>query len=93
MLTLFHAPGSCSDGILLLLEEVGAHYTVETIDLAKGGQKDPGFLAKNPKGKVPSLLIDTGRVLTEFQSIAYWLAHAYPQAGLWPKDLDRESVG
>ena len=46
MLKLFHSPGACSDGILVLLEEIGAAYEVEIIDLAKGMQRDPTFLQK-----------------------------------------------
>ncbi|MCG3267380.1 glutathione S-transferase family protein [Yoonia sp. I 8.24] len=91
MLTLFHSPGSCSDGIFLLLEEVGAEYEVEVIDLKTGGQRDPAFLARNPKGKVPSLMREDGSVLTEFQTIAYWLANHFDQAGVWPEQLESQS--
>lgn len=91
MLTLFHSPGSCSDGILLLLEEVGAEYEVEVIDVKTGGQRDPAFLSRNPKGKVPSLMRKDGLVLTEFQTIAFWLANRFEQAGLWPEKLETQS--
>lgn len=90
MLTLFHSPGTCSDGILLLLEEVGATYTVEIIDVVKGMQRNPSFLAKNPKGKVPALMLKDGMVLTEFPTIAYWLAKSFDQAGLWPDKLETQ---
>lgn len=36
----------------------------------------PDYLALNPKGTIPTLLLDDGRALTEFQAIAYWLARA-----------------
>jgi glutathione S-transferase len=90
MLTLFHSPGSCSDGILLLLEEVGAKYEVKIIDVMKGMQRDPIFLNDNPKGKVPALMRKDGLVLTEFQAIAYWLACRYDQADLWPDKLETQ---
>ncbi|MEM8730682.1 MAG: glutathione S-transferase family protein [Pseudomonadota bacterium] len=83
---LFHAPGSCSNGILLLLEETGVTYEIESIDLAKGGQRAPAYLAQNPKGKVPALRTEDGQMVTEFPAVAYWIATAYPQAGLWPDD-------
>lgn len=83
---LFHAPGSCSNGILLLLEETGIGYDVETINLAKGAQRAPDYLAQNPKGKVPALRTDDGQVVTEFPAVAMWIGTAYPQADLWPAD-------
>jgi len=88
MLKLFHSPGACSDGILVLLEEIGAAYEVEIIDLAKGMQRDPTFLQKNPKGKVPSIIRSDGSCLTEFQTISYWLAREFNQSGIWPDDLE-----
>ncbi|SHK48367.1 glutathione S-transferase [Shimia gijangensis] len=90
MLTLFHSPGSCSDGILLLLEEVRAEYEVVVIDVMKGMQRTPEFLGKNPKGKVPALMRKDGLVLTEFQAIAFWLAKRFETAGLWPDLLETQ---
>ena len=55
MMRLFHAPGSCSDGIAFLLEEIGAEYDVQIIDLKTKAQLTPEYRAQNPKGKVPAL--------------------------------------
>lgn len=85
---LFHMPGACSTGILLLLEELGADYELQLIDLATGQQFSPEFRAINPKGKVPALLRDDGTLITEFRAIAFWLAHNNPEAGLLPRDLE-----
>lgn len=90
MLTFFHSPGSCSDGILLLLEETGAPYEIVETVVAKGQHKTPEYLAMNPKGKVPALRNPNGQIMTEFQSIAFWLANQYRGAGLWPDDLDQQ---
>lgn len=90
MLTLFHSPGSCSDGILLLLEEIGAPYELEIVDVKKGMQRDPAFLVQNPKGKVPTLMRNDGLVLTEFQAIAFWLARNFEEANLWPQQLEMQ---
>jgi glutathione S-transferase len=87
---LFHAPGSCSLGIRILLEEIGAPYDLAVIDLAAGAQRNPSYLAINSKGKVPALERDDGTVLTEFQAIALWLSRRFPAAGLWPTDLEGE---
>lgn len=81
---LFHAKGSCSLGIRILLEEIGASYELATLQLANGEQKAPDYLAQNPKGKVPALLRPDGRILTEYPVISLWLAQNFPQANLLP---------
>ncbi len=91
MLTLFHSPASCSNGILFLLNEIGASFDTRILDVRQGEQRSASYLSENPKGKVPALKIGNGSVLTEFQSIAYWLANAFPGAGLWPDDLEAQT--
>lgn len=86
MLTLFHSPGSCSNGILYLLEEAGIAFDTQVVNVRAGEQNTPEYRAQNPKGKVPALKLEDGTVLTEFQSIAYWIGQSVaPQ--LWPTDL------
>lgn len=83
---LYHAPGSCSLGIRVLLEEIGVPYDLAPVNLREGAQRKPEYLAQNPKGKVPALVRDDGTVLTEFQAISLWLARTHPEAGFWPED-------
>jgi glutathione S-transferase len=54
------------------------------IDLAKGEQKSPAFLAINPNGKVPAL-VDGGARLWEANAIMCYLAKAMGSE-LWPSD-------
>ena len=91
MLTFYHSPGSCSNGILLLLNEIGAAFDTWIVNVVRGDQRSDAYLAQNPKGKVPALKIDDETILTEFQTIAYWLANAHPDASLWPDDLMAQS--
>lgn len=91
MIKFFHSPGSCSDGILLLLQELQVEFETEIINLKKGMQHDPAFLAVNPKGKVPSLLLEDGSTLTEFQTIAYWLVATFKKSNLWPDALEKQA--
>ena len=88
---LFYAPNACSIGIHVLLEELGLPFDSEAIDLRKGQQYSEGYLAVNPKGKIPALVLDDGRLLTEFAAIAYWLAQTCPQAKLFPEKLDDQT--
>ncbi len=87
---LLYAPGACSLGIHVLLEEIGKPYETQSVDL-KGGQFKPEYTAINPKSKVPTLVRDDGSVLTEFPAIAYWLARTNPQSKLLPDDVDAQA--
>ena len=87
---LLYAPGACSLGIHLLLEEIGKPYEAELVNLREGAQFQPGFTTVNPKSKVPTLIRDDGSVLTEFPAIAFWLARTNPQAKLLPDDLESQ---
>ena len=55
MLTFYHSPQSCSNGILLLLHEVGAVFETKIVDVRAGDQRGATYLGLNPKGKVPAL--------------------------------------
>ncbi len=88
---LYYAPGACSIGIHVLLEELGKPYELEPVNLQKGAQYSPDFTAINPKSKVPTLERDDGSILTEFPAIAYWLARANPFANLLPDNIDLQA--
>jgi glutathione S-transferase len=88
---LLYAPGACSIGIHVLLEEIGKPYEAERVNLQGGAQFQAPFTSVNPKSKVPTLVRDDGSVLTEFPAIAYWLARTNPAAKLLPDDPDRQA--
>jgi glutathione S-transferase len=58
--------------VRLLLEEAGVEYTFKEVDLFKGENKSPEYLAKNPFGKVPTLEVD-GEVIYETPAITDYL--------------------
>ena len=82
-LTLFHAPNTRSTGTLLLLEELGAPYELQVIDMNAGEQRRPAYLAVNPMGKVPALMHGDA-LITEQVAIYIYLADLFPQVGLAP---------
>jgi glutathione S-transferase len=88
---LYYAPGACSIGIHVLLEEIGKPYEAEVVNLREGAQFKPEFTAVNPKSKVPTLVRDDGAVMTEYPSIAYWLARTNPNLKLLPDDFDGQA--
>ncbi len=83
MLTLFHAPGTCSLASLIILHEVGVEHDVHLVNTMAGGTRTPEYLAINPKGRVPALKTERG-ILTETPAILLYLAQIAPQAGLAP---------
>lgn len=88
---LYWGPHTCAIGIHILLEELGAAYETEKIDVAGGATHEPWFLAINPKGKVPTLIRDDGSVLTEFGAIGTWLVRTNPDADMAPRDPAEEA--
>ncbi len=88
---LYYAPGACSIGIHVLLEEIGKPYEAIPVALQEGEQYKPPFVEVNPKSKVPTLVKDDGSVLTEFPAIAYWLARTNPGQRLLPDGFDEQA--
>jgi glutathione S-transferase len=84
MLIFYFAPGSSAMATHIALHEVGAAFEPRLLSFKAKEQQRPDYLALNPEGKVPALVID-GRVLTEVAATLYYLAKTYPAAGLWPQ--------
>ena len=85
------AKATCTQRILILLEELELKYTLEKVDLAKGEQKSEEFLKMNPFGKVPVVKYGD-KVLFESRAIMRYIARnnaetvdLYPdvQADVW----------
>jgi glutathione S-transferase len=85
MLILYLSPGSSSMAPHIALNEIGVPFETHSLSFARKEHRQPEFLAINPEGKVPTLLID-GRRLTEVAGILFYLARRYPEAGLLPPD-------
>ena len=91
MLTLYFAPGSSSMAVHIALHEIGVAFDSRPLSFKSGDLRAPDFLALNPEGKVPVLLID-GRSLTEVAAILFYLAKRFPDAELLPRgDLEAEA--
>jgi glutathione S-transferase len=84
-LKLYFSPGACSLSPHIALCEGGLTFTTEQVDLrAKKTKSGADFLAVNPKGQVPALLLDDGSLLTEGPAIVQYIADLAPKAGLAP---------
>lgn len=88
-LTLYYAPGACSFVPHVALEAIRAATGTETdfrpIKLHKGEQKGPDYLAMNPNGQVPLLLVD-GKPLAQIVAICEYLDARFPEVGLLPRE-------
>ena len=81
--TLFHSPNTRSAGARALLEELDVPYDLHVLNMKKGEQREPKYLAVNPMGKVPAILHD-GALVTEQPAVYLYLADLYPQKGFAP---------
>ena len=86
----YMTPGSCSTGIHILLEECGLVFEAHIVNLLAGDQYKKDYLAINPKGNIPALVLDDGSALTEFSAIAWLLARSYPKRKLLPESIEGE---
>lgn len=68
----------------IALEEIGVPFETELLRMNAKQHKSPEYLAINPKGKVPALVVD-GQPLTENVAILTWLNRTYPEAKLLPE--------
>jgi glutathione S-transferase len=83
-ITFYYTPMSNATRVHWSLEELGVPYEKVKIDLRASEQKKPEFLAINPNGKVPAIVID-GTPMFESVAIQIALGERYGvEKGLWP---------
>lgn len=81
----FYAPQSNAERIHGSLKALGVPYEEVRIDLRAGDQKKPDFLAINPNGMVPTIILD-GTPMFESVAIQIALGERYGvEKGLWPR--------
>lgn len=83
MYTLYYSPGSAAMLVHLMLLETGAPHVLARVDLEAGEQRSPVYLALNPHGKVPTMIVD-GAPYAEAAALAMLLAERHPEAQLAP---------
>lgn len=89
--TLYYFPGAASMPVHWLLIELGVDYSLEKIDLRKDEQHSPQYLAINPAGKVPTLLID-GTPCYGSVALLIGLTDRYPDAKFAPLPTDKARI-
>jgi glutathione S-transferase len=82
---LYYSPGACSLSPHIALLEAGLPYDLVKVDLrAKKLENGDDFLGINPKGQVPTLVLDSGEVVTEGPVIVQMIADKVAAKNLAP---------
>ena len=84
-LQLYFAPGACSFVPHVGLEAAKAPFEPKLVKLHKGEQRTAEYLALNPNGQVPVLVVD-GRALTQIVALCDFIDRAFPAARLLPEE-------
>jgi glutathione S-transferase len=75
----------------LVLEHKRLPYQLHVLSLQSGELKQPGYLAINPRGKVPAL-VDDGFALWETSAIVAYLDERYPEYPVFPSGIAERAV-
>jgi len=77
--------------ITLFLEEAGLEYKIHPVNIGKGEQFQPGFLAISPNNRIPAIVdnapADDGKPISVFESGAILLYLAGKTGRFIPRDL------
>lgn len=85
IMKLYYAKGACSLAVRIVINELNLKCIYEAVDLkTKQTEEGANFLNVNPKGAVPTLLLDNGEVLTENSIIQQYLADKNSATRLLP---------
>ena len=76
--------------VSIMLEEIGLAYEVHPVDISRGDQMKPEYLAINPNNKIPAIIDSEGpdgKPFKLFESGAILLYLAEKTGKLWPADM------
>lgn len=87
---IYFSPLACSMASRIVIYEAGGEATFHRVDTQAGRTADGAdYRNINPKGLVPALRTDDGKILTENGAILQYLGDRYPEANLAPTGFDR----
>ncbi|MDH5824517.1 glutathione binding-like protein [Luteimonas sp. RD2P54] len=94
MIDLYYWPTPNGHKITLFLEEAGLEYRIKPVNIGKGDQFDPGFLAFSPNNKMPAIIdhapADGGEPVSVFESGAILLYLANKTGRFFGGDVRRK---
>lgn len=74
------------------LAEKGIEVEKRPIDLPSGENLKPEFLAINPRGLIPTLVLDDGTVIDESVSICRYFEELHPEPNLLGRDAKEKAI-
>jgi glutathione S-transferase len=96
MIDLYYWTTPNGHKITLFLEEAGIEYAVKPVNIGKGEQFDPAFLALSPNNRIPAIVdhdpADGGEPVSVFESGAILLYLAGKTGKFIPKDLRGQDI-
>ena len=72
--------------VRVFMAEKGVSCDIEQVDIIKGENLTPEFLAINPRGVLPTLVLDDGTVLDETVAICRYFEEVHPEPALMGTD-------
>jgi glutathione S-transferase/GST-like protein len=92
MIDLYTAATPNGHKVSIALEELELPYTLKVLDLSKGEQKLPEFLAINPNGRIPAIVDRDAGDFAVFESGACLIYLAEKTGKLLPADVKGRSL-
>ncbi len=83
-------PSARALAVVALKDHLALDCELRPIDLGRGDQLTPDYLALNPNRKMPTLE-DDGFIAWESNAILFYMAAKRPERGLWPADLKAQA--
>jgi len=91
MIDLYTAATPNGHKVSIALEELGLPYTLKVLELSRSEQKQPGFLAINPNGRIPAIVDHAADDFAVFESGAILIYLAEKTGQLMPQDAKGRS--
>lgn len=79
---LYNSVGPNPQFVRSFMAERGISIEMEDVDIMSGVNREGGYLAVNPAGQLPALLMDDGSLLTEITAICEYLDETHPGQSL-----------
>ena len=90
-MNLYSSIGPNPRTVRLFLAEKGVELPLEQVDIMAGANREPAFLALNPKGETPLLQLDDGQCIAEAFAICEYLEERFPTPALIGSDAEQRA--
>ncbi len=92
MYKLYWNRGTGAFAVETALRLSGADFEGVQVDHKAGAHHEADYLAINPAGQIPTLVLPDGQLMTESAAMVLHIADAFPDSGYWPSDPTERAV-